>query len=131
MIKRTLALILGITDGKKRVFDIEYASIFGASINYAIISGPFTFYAGPNISVAKLEGEVNEKESDSTLSDTEIDFSNNEIKDQYGSRYSVGGGAGIDINIYKNFSIDFNAQSYLIDGDVRGIGYGAELRYHL
>ena len=120
-----------ITDGKKRVFDIEYSSIFGASINYALVTGPFTFYAGPNLSVADLDGAVNTKESAATLSDTEIDFSNNEIKDKYGSRYSLGGGAGVDINFYKNFSIDFNAQTYLLGDGMTGIGYGAELRYHL
>jgi hypothetical protein len=109
-------------------FDIEYESIFGASINYALISGPFTFYAGPNLTVANLNATVDTTKSP-TLTTEEVMVQNN--RGDYNSRYSLGGGVGIDLTIYKNFSININAQSYLIDSDQIGIGYAAELRYHL
>jgi hypothetical protein len=109
-------------------FDFEYEQVFGASINYALVAGPLTIYGGPNITAAKLTATVDRANSSSTISDTDEIILNSQFSE---TLLSGGIGVGVDLRVYKNISIDLNAQSYLFDGDRLGTGVGAELRYHL
>jgi len=106
-----------IIGGAGTPMDVEYEIVAGASINLALVSGPFTFYAGPNMTAAKITAESGIEALDQA--------------NDFDTRVSPGLGLGMDLTIYKNFSLDFNAQSYLWDGDRLGYGTGVELRYHL
>jgi len=103
--------------GANTLVDIEFDFIFGASINYAAVAGPFTFYLGPNISAAKISAS-----SDNAVLQDANTFS---------TQVSPGFGVGIDVRLHKHFSINFHAESYLYDSDKSATGAGAQLRYHL
>lgn len=98
--------------------DVEYETLIGASLNYAIIhTSSLVIYGGPNVTAAKIKA----KSGNATL-DAANDFD---------VRVSPGLGIGIDLTIYKKASLYLEAQSYLLDGDRTGFGTGAGLRYHL
>jgi len=105
-----------IIGGNPTVMKVEYETLVGASINYALVSGPFTFYIGPNVTAAKIKAESSNPALDAA---NDLDI-----------RVSPGAGAGIDLQIYKKISLAIHGESYLQDGDRTGIGAGAELRYH-
>ena len=103
--------------GANTPVDIEFDFIFGASINWAGVAGPFTFYAGPNISAAKI----------TATSDNQV------LQDAntFSTQISPGFGVGIDVRLHKHFSVDFHGETYLYDSDKSAMGFGAQLRYHL
>lgn len=103
--------------GANTPVDLEFDFIFGASINWAGVAGPFTFYAGPNISAAKI----------TATSDNQV------LQDlnTFSTQISPGFGVGLDIRLHKHFSLDVHAESYLYDSEKTGAGVGAQLRYHL
>jgi len=96
--------------------DFEYEFIVGASINASVKGGPFTLYAGPNISAAKIK----------VVSSNPAITAANDLD----TRVSPGMGIGLDLRFAKHLSLDFNAQTYYLSKDKKGAGAGAEFRYH-
>lgn len=102
--------------------DFEYDFIVGASINGSVKAGPFTLYAGPNITATKINVVA-------TGPDPILNAAINAAND-LDTRVSGGLGIGLDLRFARHFSLDFNAQSYYFSDDAKGAGAGAELRYH-
>ncbi len=102
--------------------DFEYEFIVGASINGSVKAGPFTLYAGPNVTATKIKVTA-------TGADPVENAAINKAND-LDTRVSPGMGIGLDLRFTKHLSLDFNAQSYYLSKDKKGGGAGAELRYH-
>jgi len=109
-------------------YDIEFESIISASINYAIKKSIFTLYGGPNVSAAQLSIET-------IGGTTEQNAETLNALNARDTKISPGLGLGVDIQIYKKFSLDLHGETFYCDGlctgDNTGYDVGIELRYHM